>query len=271
MIFSPLSSLSGLGNNMLTDSHCHLSELDPKEINSQLVEAKKQGVNTIIVIGAGYGFESNIKTLELAKKHDNLYCALAIHPHDAKLVNKKSLKNIKDLITSHPKVCAVGETGLDYHYMHSLKETQQAVFKDFIELAKSVNKPVVIHDRECAGDCVGILKELNADRIGGVAHCFSGTKELAFKYLDLGFYISFSGIITFKKAHDLREIAKSVPLDRILIETDAPFLAPEPFRGKQNQPSYVKYVAQSVANIKNKSYEEIAHITTQNAARLFNL
>ncbi|MBF0106570.1 MAG: TatD family hydrolase [Deltaproteobacteria bacterium] len=256
---------------MLIDSHCHLSELTDEEAAAQVGEAYTNGVTTLVAIGAGYGFKSNTRTLEISQKFTNVYCALAVHPHDASQVDDQCLSDIKNLVLSHDRVCAVGETGLDYHYMHSPKEVQQAVFGSFIDLALSVKKPLVVHDRECGDDCVNILKNGGAERVGGVAHCFSGSIQTAFKYLDLGFYISFSGVVTFKKADAMREVVKAVPLDRILIETDAPFLAPEPFRGKKNRPAYVRYTAQKIAEVRGGTFEEIAKTTTGNTMRLFEI
>lgn len=256
---------------MLTDSHCHLSELPPDELKGVLERARENGVTTLVAIGAGYGFEGNVKTLNIANAHDHIYCALGMHPHDAKDVTDENLEKLRSLIKANKKVCAVGEIGLDYHYMNSPKEVQQKVLRQFVQLACEAKKPVAIHNRACGDDCVMILKQEKAGTMGGVAHCFSESKELAQKYLDLGFYISFSGIITFKKAHDLREVVKYVPLDRMLIETDSPFLAPEPYRGKQNEPAFVRLVAEKVAQVKEISFEEMANKTTENAKKLFKL
>jgi len=256
---------------MFIDSHCHLSELSPKELQETIDAAKKNGVDILVAIGAGYGYEDNLKTLQIANEHDNIYCALAMHPHDAKDVTDKNFFELSNLIQNHDKVRAVGEIGLDYHYMHSPKETQQKILRQFIQLALQVQKPVVIHDRDCGDDCVSILKHETADQIGGVVHCFTGNQNLAKKYLDLNFYISFTGIITFKKSEDLREVVKMVPFEKMLIETDSPFLAPVPFRGKKNQPAYVKHVAECIAQIKGVSVEKVAEMTTANAKSFFKI
>lgn len=256
---------------MLTDAHCHLSELSEPELETTLKEARTNGVTTLIAIGAGYGFDDNLKTVNITEKHEGIFCALGMHPHDAKDVTDQNFLALKKLISENKKVVSVGEIGLDYHYMHSPKEVQQQVLRRFTRLALEVKKPVMIHDRDCGDDCVNILAEEDARAAGGMAHCFTGSLELAKKYLDLGFYISFSGIITFKKSEEVREVVKMVPMDRLLIETDAPFLAPEPFRGKKNQPAYVKFVAEKVAEIKNLSFEEVGKITTENAKKLFGI
>jgi TatD DNase family protein len=256
---------------MLIDSHCHLSELSEEELGEVLAAAKANQVEALVAIGAGYGFDDNLKTLEIAKKHDNIFCALAMHPHDAKEVTGENFAVLKNIIETEPKVKAVGEIGLDYHYMHSDKTKQQEVLRQFIKLALEVKKPIVIHDRDCGDDCINILKEESAEKVGGMVHCFTGTMDLAKKYLDFGFIVSFTGIITFKKADDLREIVKMVPLEQMTIETDSPFLTPMPFRGKKNQPAYVKHVAECVAEIKGVSFEEVAEKTTANAKRFFGI
>lgn len=256
---------------MLIDSHCHLSQLSEDDLNLQIREAQKTGVDWLVAIGAGYGVDDNFKTLEIAKRFDNIVCALAMHPHDARLVDDALFDQLKALIKNESKVRAVGEIGLDYHYMHSPKDDQIKILRRFTELALEVKKPLVIHDRECGDECVNTLRELMANDVGGVVHCFTGDIPLAQKYLDLGFLISFTGIITFKKADDLREVVKYVPLDRMMVETDSPFLAPIPFRGKPNQPAYVWHVAQSVAAIKGVGFEDVARVTTANAKRFFSI
>lgn len=255
----------------LIDSHCHLAGLPAEALGETLRRAKEAGVDTLIAIGAGSGFKDNLKTLRIANTHKNIYCTLGMHPHDAKEVKEEHLQSLSKLISRNKTVKAVGEIGLDYHYLNSPKETQQRVLRRFIWLAHEVKMPLVIHDRDTGDACVTILKEENARERGGVAHCFTGSPALARAYLDLGFYISFSGIITFKNAATLREVVKQVPLERMLLETDAPFLAPVPYRGKKNEPAYVKYVAECVVGLKGVSFEEVAMKTTENAIRLFNL
>jgi TatD DNase family protein len=256
---------------MLIDAHCHLSGLAPEELEEVLDRARAAGVARFLAIGAGYGLEDNAKTLAIANTHDDVYCALAVHPHDAKLVTDENFADLAGLIRDNAKVRAVGEIGLDYHYMNSDKDEQQDVFRRFIRLAREVKKPVVIHDRDCGDECPRILAEEGAAEVGGMVHCFSGTMGLAERYLELGFYVSFTGIITFKKADDLRDVVKRVPLDRLLIETDSPFLAPIPHRGKKNEPAFVRLVAECVARTKGMDLAEVAKTTWENAERLLGL
>lgn len=255
---------------MFTDSHCHLTGLNDEELAGVLDRARAAGVSQLVAIGAGYGADENGKTLAIAHKYPQIVCALGMHPHDAEQVTDQNFAAIKNLIQDE-KVRCVGEIGLDYHYMHSPQETQRMVLRRFVQLALEVKKPVMIHDRDCGTECVDILAEEGAATVGGMVHCFTGSMELAERYLDLGFFVSFTGIITFKKSEDLRAVVKRVPLERMLIETDAPFLAPEPFRGKKNEPAYVRYVAESVALIKGVPVEEVGRVTSANAARFFRL
>lgn len=256
---------------MLIDAHCHLSQLSEEELKAVLKTAKENGVEKLVAIGSGYGLDDQLKTLNIASEHDHIFCTLATHPHDAKELDDKKFTELSRLVANHHKVVAVGEIGLDFHYMHSPKDIQENVMRRFVELACQVNKPVVIHDRECGDACLNILRENCANDLRGMVHCFSGDEGLAKKYLDIGFVVSFTGIITFKKSQALREVVKMVPLDRMTIETDSPFLAPEPHRGKTNQPAYVKYVAECIAQIKGISFEEVARITSENAIKLFGL
>lgn len=256
---------------MLTDSHCHLSELSEDDLKTTLDRAKQNGVTTLIAIGAGYDVSGNEKTLKIAKQHDHIFCTLGIHPHDAKKVTFENFIALEKLICENKKVVGVGEIGLDYCYLNSAKDVQQDVLRRFAKLAKKVGKPVMIHDRDSGFDCVDILQHEGLDACGGVAHCFTGSKELAQRYLDLGFLISFSGIITFKNAQAVRDVVRFVPLEKILIETDSPFLAPVPFRGKPNEPAYVKFVAEKVAEIKGKTFQTVCEVTSQNCKNLFRL
>jgi TatD DNase family protein len=255
---------------VLIDAHCHLSELDDVQLDGVLTRARENGVDLLMAIGAGYGVDDNGKTFDIAQTHANVYCSLGIHPHDAKLMTDENFASLKTWMTND-KVRAVGEIGLDYHYMNSTRDEQIKTLRRFVGLAHEIKKPVMIHDRDCGTECVDILREEKADVCGGMVHCFSGSAELALRYLDLGFYVSFSGMITFKKAHELREVVKQVPLDRILVETDAPFLTPEPHRGKTNESAYVKHVAERMAQIRGLSFEEICDITTKNAKRFFGI
>lgn len=257
---------------MLIDSHCHLSFKDypSEEIPDLLKRAAANYVTTLINIGAGDAFEGNAAALDLAQKYSNIFCTVGIHPHDAKIVDAGMVRQIEEM-AKNPKVVAIGEIGLDFHYLHSPQDIQENVFQQFIELAKKVDKPIMIHDRDALDRTHDILRshQIPIGRI--MIHCFTGTMELAKKYLALGCLISFTGIITFKKADELREVVKMVPLDQMLIETDSPFLTPDPFRGKRNEPAHVRLVAEKVAEIRGISLEEVAKQTTQNAIRFFNL
>lgn len=209
------------------------------------------------------------KNLVLTKKYKNIYTSVGIHPHEAKLWDSVS----KDTIikyTKEEKVVAVGECGLDFYYNYSPKDTQLEVFKEHIKIAKEVSLPLIIHTRNAFSETIEILKEGKLQR-GGVMHCYTGDLETAKEAIKLGFYISFSGIITFKNAESLREVAKELPLEKILIETDCPFLTPIPNRGKRNEPKYVRFVAEELAKIKNVSVEEVGEVTSENAKKLFGI
>jgi TatD DNase family protein len=253
---------------MLTDLHCHLNELSEDDLSGVLERAKAAGVSQFMAIGAGYEFAANAKTLAIAEKYPQVYCALGMHPHDARLVTDDTIEQIRQMAKS-PRVKAIGEIGLDYHYLHSPKEDQRRVLADFVRLAHELKKPLVIHDRDCGDELIDILRAEGAEKLGGMVHCFTGAEDLARKYLDLGFIVSFTGIITFKKSDALREVVKMVPLDRITVETDSPFLAPMPHRGKKNEPAYVRLVAEAVAAIKGVSVEELARVTHANIQRVF--
>ena len=193
-----------------------------------------------------------------------------MHPHDAKDVGEEDLQKLKKL-AAYPKVIAVGETGLDYYYNHSPREVQRRVFGQFIRLAVETGLPLVVHERDAASEVVELLRSEGAGKIRGVIHCFTGDYDAARNYLDLGFYLSFTGIVTFKNAQPLRDVVRRVPLDRMFVETDSPYLTPVPYRGKRNEPAYVKLVAETVARVKSITLEEVAHTTTQNVRRLFRI
>ncbi len=222
------------------------------------------------MINIGFNRETIPTTIELAETYDFIYAAVGWHPVDSIHMKPEDLEWIASLCT-HEKVVAIGEIGLDYHWDTSPKDVQQRVFRQQIGLAREVGKPIVIHNRDAHEDIVNILKEERAEEVGGVMHCFSGSWETARQCLDLGFYISLGGPVTFKNARVPKEVLKHVPLDRLLIETDCPYLAPHPNRGKRNEPSYVRYVAEAAAEMKGKSLEEISRITTENAEKCFRL
>jgi TatD DNase family protein len=230
--------------------------------------AEESGLENIINIGSN--LESCRSAVELAENFQSVYASVGIHPHDASDVNRHALEEIKAL-AKHPKVVAIGETGLDYHYLNSPKEAQKKAFRAFIKLARELNLPLILHVREAQHDALTILREEELPERGGVTHCFSGSYEDAKRYIDLGFLISYTGVITFPNAHSSRDAAKKIPIEKILIETDSPYLAPVPKRGKRNEPSYVRYVAEKIAEIKGLSLQDVGRITTLNAKNLFNL
>ena len=196
-----------------------------------------------------------------------LYGAIGIHPSEAHLYNKEVEEKIYNLCL-HKKIIAIGEIGLDYYWEQDKKEEQKNVFRKQLEIAQNLNLPVLIHDREAHEDTFNIIKDFNLKDV--VFHCFSGNKEFAKKCIDKGYYIAIGGVVTFKNAKDLKEVAMTIPLENLLLETDAPYLAPVPYRGKLNTPAYLKYIAQEIANLRNTTIDEIKNITTQNAKRIFN-
>jgi TatD DNase family protein len=191
-----------------------------------------------------------------------------MHPHDAKDVGADELKTLSEL-ASHPKVVAVGETGLDYFYNHSPHDVQQRVFAQFIHMARETELPIIVHERDAAVQAAALLRAEGGGELRGVIHCFTGNYEAACAYLDLGFYLSFTGIITFKNAEPLREVVHKVPLEKMLVETDSPYLTPVPHRGKRNEPAFVRFVAETIAKVKDVALDEVARVTTNNVRELF--
>ncbi len=254
---------------MLFDTHVHLNDDQFNDDLEEVIErAGLNGVGRVVVVGFD---EKTIKrAIELIDAYDFMYAAIGWHPVDAIDCTDNYLEWIEEL-TAHPKVVAIGEIGLDYHWDKSPKDVQQAVFRRQIQLAKKLDLPIIIHNREATEDVVTILEEEGAEEVGGIMHCFSGSPETAKRCLDMNFYISLGGPVTFKNAVKPKEVAKEVPLDRLLIETDCPYLAPHPFRGKRNEPSYVKLVAEQIAALKEISFDEVAKATTENANRLFRI
>jgi TatD DNase family protein len=255
----------------LIDSHAHIQGKEyVGETEAVIARARDAGVEQIIVVGGAGQMSSNTEAVALAESHANLYATIGMHPHDAKRVHEQELRELKKL-SAHSKVIAVGETGLDYYYDHSPREVQREVFAQFISLANEIELPLVVHERDAAHEAVDLLRSEGKGKVLGVIHCFTGDYVAARNYLDLGFYLSFTGIITFKNADSLREVVRKVPLDRMLVETDSPYLAPVPHRGKRNEPAYVRQVAETVARIKGVSLEEVAWTTTCNVRELFRI
>jgi TatD DNase family protein len=254
---------------MLFDTHAHLNAIQYEEDIVEVIErAKSENVTHIVVVG--FDKDTIKKAMELTDQYDMIYAAVGWHPVDAIDMTDDDLKWIKEL-ASHPKVVAIGEMGLDYYWDKSPRDIQKEVFRKQIQLAREVQLPIIIHNREATEDVIKILQEENASEVGGVMHCFTGSLEVAKQCMDMNFYISFGGPVTFKNAKKPKEVAVEIPMDRLLIETDCPYLTPHPFRGKRNEPSYVKYVAEQIATLKEVSVEEIARRTSDNAMRLFGI
>lgn len=252
---------------LLVDSHCHLDfpEL-AANIPQVLGRMKEYGVGWTLC--AGVTLERLPAVLELAAAHDNIFAAVGVHPD-----NEGGAEPDEDRLVSlaaDPKVIAIGETGLDYYRLEGDLEWQRERFRTHIRAGRRARKPLIIHSRSAAADTLRVLREEKAEEVGGVFHCFTENAEVARQALDLGFMISMSGILTFKNAAELKEVAKLVPLDRLLVETDSPYLAPVPHRGKTNEPAYVRHVAEEVARLKNVSFEQVAAATTDNFFRLFS-
>lgn len=258
---------------MLIDTHTHLD--DPRfdhDREGVVARAQEAGVHTFITIGCDLA--TSRAAVALADRYPFVYATVGVHPHEVRHVKDDWFTELRDL-ARHPKVLAYGEIGLDYHYDHSPRDIQRARFREQVRLARELTLPIVIHTREAQEDTIGILKEERASELGGVFHCFSGDAWLAKDALDLGFYVSFSGVITFHNATMLREIAVTVPMDRLLIETDCPYLTPVPHRGKRNEPAYVKLVAEQIARVRSArepmNVEEVGQITSANARRAFKI
>lgn len=257
-------------DKMYIDSHCHLTFDKIDEIGGQnavIKRAKDADVGKMLCICTHIEREAD-EILALSIKNPDIWCTIGTHPHNAKGDNI-GLSDLINLLNSNDNIIGIGETGLDYYYDNSPRDAQKISFRKHIKASLATGLPLIIHTRDAENDTIDILHECGANK--AVMHCFSGSRWLADKALEMGFYISVSGIITFKKADDLRDIIKSVPLNRLLIETDAPYLAPQPYRGKINEPSFVVQTAKRLAEIKGISEQEIAQITSQNFCTLFNV
>ncbi|MBU5467420.1 TatD family hydrolase [Virgibacillus sp. MSJ-26] len=254
---------------MLFDTHVHLNARQFMEDREEVIQsAFDAGVKYMVVVG--FDHETIPLAIEIAEQYDSIYAAIGWHPVDAIDMTDEDFKWIEELC-SHPKVVALGEMGLDYHWDKSPKDVQKDVFRKQINLAKKVNMPIIIHNREATEDIIKILKEENAKEVGGIMHCYNDSVKYVQDCLDMNFYMSFGGTITFKNAPLPQEAVLEVPDNRLLIETDAPFLAPHPNRGKRNEPAYVKLVAEKIADLRGVSYEEISSMTTQNAFDFFGI
>jgi TatD DNase family protein len=260
---------------MWLDSHCHLTADRYAEDRSEVIaRAREAGVDAMIAIGSGYGFQGNFAAVELAQSEDHIHATVGIHPHEASEFEPNTLDQLRHWLAD-PQVVALGECGLDYHYMNSDRDAQRTAFAAQLGLARELAVPVSIHVRGDEPDAYTEMLEIwlaeGGGELSGVLHCYTGTREFAHQALDAGFMVSFSGIVTFKRSEDLREVARSIPLDQLMVETDAPFLAPEGHRGKRNEPAWVSRVGEQIAELHGKTLEEIARTTTDNARRFYRL
>lgn len=252
----------------IIDTHCHLTDLSEVDLQRQLHDASTSGVSRVICVGASRGKISSTQALRIAEANPQVWCSIGIHPHDAG--DYTALDELEEL-ASHNKVVAIGETGLDYFREWSPFDKQKELFINTIAVAKNLGKPLIIHCREAADDTFKILREQGASDVGGVFHCFSESAVFADSLAEINFLVSFTGTVTFKKAEALREVVRQVPLERIMLETDAPYMAPEPFRGQPSEPKHVRQVCDKIAQVKDIDVHIVAQQTTWNAERLFGL
>lgn len=258
---------------MFIDSHCHLDYhgISPEEVPAIMTRARAANVGLVVTIGITK--PRFAQTLKIAESDPNIFCCLGVHPHDAEKEGEDITEQELIELAAHPKVIGIGETGLDFYYNHAPREAQERVFRLHIRACIATGLPIVIHTRDAEDDTIRILSEEIAGHEGklrGVLHCFSSNRAMAEYGLEIGFMISVSGMITFSKSQNIRDIIRDVPLDRLLIETDSPFLSPVPLRGKPCEPAYVIHTAKCLAEIKGVSLQEIEHVTTTNFLNLFN-
>ena len=256
----------------IVDSHAHLEFPQFDEDRAAMLErARAAGIELLLAIGSGTGPEKLNAAIPFAEEHDWIYATVGIHPHEAKLATEEHFAKLDEL-AKHPKVIGWGEMGLDYYYDHSPREVQQEVFRRQLGQAREAKLPIIIHCRDAWEDCIQMIDDdWRSSGLGGVFHCFTGTSEDARRGLDMGFMISFAGNVTYPKMQQLRDVAREIPLDRLLTETDSPFLPPQGFRGKRNEPAHVVEVAKALATVRDLPQEEIAAITAQNFRRFFRL
>ena len=254
----------------LFDTHAHLGleSFYDKDLEEVLARADGAGVKFIATVGID--LEESRKAVAIAAGHERVYAIVGVHPHEAKGVTDATLEEMARL-ARHEKVVAYGEIGLDFYRNRSPRRAQIAVFRDQIRLARKLGLPIVIHDRDAHEETLRILKEEKVDEVGGIIHCFSGDVRMAWDCIAMGFLVSIPGTVTFKKAKQVHDVVREVPLDYLLVETDCPYLTPVPHRGKRNEPAYVRYTAEAVAELKGLSLGEVAAATTQNALRVFGL
>ena len=253
---------------MFIDSHCHLNF---PELADNLGEVlSKMKINSVThALCVSVDLDKLPQILQLAEQHDNLYASVGVHPDYELAVEPSQAELVR--LAQHARVIAIGETGLDYYRLQGDLEWQRSRFRTHIRAARECGKPLIIHTRSSASDTLRIMQEEDASQIGGVMHCFTESLDVAYAAIEMGFYISFSGIVTFKNALEIKHVAATIPLESILIETDSPYLAPVPYRGKLNQPAYVKHVAEELARLRNLSVEEVGSATSENFRRLFQV
>lgn len=251
----------------ITDSHCHLAMLDDAKANEVLNRAREGGVRGFVVPATM--LSDCLGALRVAQAHDDVWCAVGFHPHEAKDCDDAAFEKIRDY-AKQPRVVAIGEIGLDYHYMHSPRETQREVFMRHVALANEMNLPAIIHNRESTDDLLELVSAKERPK-KAILHSFTETYDVAKKLVELGYFISFSGIATFRTAETIREAARQLPRDMVLIETDTPFLAPVPHRGKENEPAFVVKVAELLAGLWNEPLDEVGSVTTANFERAFGV
>jgi TatD DNase family protein len=256
---------------MIIDSHCHLADPRLRDETAALLErAVQAGVAAIVSVGAIGSIDTDRATVEIAERYPHVYAVVGVHPHDAAACDRARLAALRALARSS-KVVAIGESGLDFHYMHSPQEAQEQSLRHHIELAGEQSRPLVIHCRAAEHRLCEIVREVGLPERGGVIHCFSGDTNAACEFIELGFYISFSGIVTFKNADGLRAAVGAVPDDRIMVETDAPYLAPIPYRGKRNEPAFILRTLEMIAALRRCEPSRMAALTSANTRRLFRL
>ena len=254
---------------MLVDSHAHL---DDKRFNRDrdmiIKNLNSNGIESVVNIGAD--LKTSKASVELADKYENIYAVVGVHPHSASEVTEESLDKLREF-SKNPKVVAIGEIGLDYYYDNSPRDLQRKWFKEQLKLAKELKLPVVIHSRDATQETFDLIKEAQDGKLRGVMHCYSSSLEMALEYIKLGFYISLGGPVTFKNAKTPKEVAEAIPLEKLLIETDGPYLTPVPYRGKRNEPMFVKYVAEEIARIRNLDLGQVIEATNKNTKELFKI
>lgn len=256
-------------NIKFIDSHAHLDDERFDEDRESLIKSLKEN-NIELVLNAGADLKTSLSSVELSKKYDFIYAAVGCHPHDSKYMNEDTMNIFKDL-SKNMKVLSIGEIGLDYYYDNSDRDTQRKWFREQIRLAKELDMPYIVHDRDAHEDVLKIMKEEHYSGARGILHCYSSSVEMAKEFIKLGFYISLGGPVTFKNSKTPKLVAKEIPLSSLLIETDCPYLSPEPFRGKRNNPALVSYVAEEIAQIRDISVEKVAEQTSINFKKLFNI